>query len=243
MSEEKKPQLSLLWFIYAFVYDVILLLEPYTTTMHTVCNILNEKQTHAILDAGCGTGNLALFAAKHGINTTTGVDSSAGMLFVARLKKRIFRRQLQHCTFMHGDLETGEGIPKQQFDAVVSFGVLHAVSDPMAVTRQLASRLKPGGLLILVLPLPVSMKLIIYDHIKTAGIIRLLLSILALPLFAITIIVNLLEEAWQKKGHLHFMTKNEANQLITDNNLSLLTSELTFGNAYTLIVAKSPEHE
>src|SRR2546427_28456 len=46
-----------------------------------------RRQPASLLDLGCGTGNHALILAKRGYRVT-GIDSSAGMLRVARAKAR-----------------------------------------------------------------------------------------------------------------------------------------------------------
>lgn len=70
-----------------------------------------------ILDAGCGTGNMAQIMHQMGYRHIDGLDPSAGMLAVARSKK-IYQQLHQLYLDSHIDLP-GEG-----YDAVIAAGVL-----------------------------------------------------------------------------------------------------------------------
>ena len=51
-----------------------------------------------------------------------------------------------------GDLETGEGIPRQAFDCIVLTQTLHLVYDVAAAVRTTREALKPGGVVLATLP-------------------------------------------------------------------------------------------
>ena len=48
------------WKRYFKVYDVLNLLIPYQELLNTICDELEIRPEERILEAGCGTGNLAL---------------------------------------------------------------------------------------------------------------------------------------------------------------------------------------
>ncbi len=99
----------------------------------------------SILDAGCGTGSLAVLLAQLGYQVT-GVDRSAAMLARA------------------GDKATAAGAPTrwlimdaaipgfapQSFDAILCRHLLWALAHPARVLQQWVRLLKPGGRLILI---------------------------------------------------------------------------------------------
>ncbi len=96
-----------------------------------------------VLDAGCGTGTLAMLLHESGFKVT-GVDLSPGLLGIARGKAP--RNAVE---FLHGDitaLDLG-----RRFDAVVSVGDVFNHLPSIDVWRQalqsLARHLRPGGLL------------------------------------------------------------------------------------------------
>jgi ubiquinone/menaquinone biosynthesis C-methylase UbiE len=96
----------------------------------------------AVLDVACGTGNLAIPAAKRGC-IVTGVDIAPNLIEQAR--ERATAEGLT-ITFDEGDAEQLP-YPDASFDVVVTmFGAMFAPR-PEIVAAELARVLKPGGLL------------------------------------------------------------------------------------------------
>ena len=243
--ESKHPRcwLSLLWAVYALVYDVLLVLKPYTDTLRRVCEVLEEARSQSVLDAGCGTGNLGLYAANHKVGSILGIDSSRVMLALAKFKKRLLRERMELSHFSWADLNLPATLPEERFDAIVSIGALHAVHDPQSAAHHLVRRLSPGGTLVLVLPRPVSMAGIIREHLRTAGRWRLVLSFISLPLFALSMIINLIEESWAKREEVHFLSEGDARKLVEQTGVRVRECALIFGNAYTLVVGDKPAND
>ncbi len=98
------------------------------------------------LDAGCGTGDSAIFLAEQlrpaGCQVI-GFDLSETSLAIA--KARAERRGLQNVRFIQGRIEDLPGLGLEPFDFIVSFGVLHHLPDPDAGLRALRSLLGPNG--------------------------------------------------------------------------------------------------
>jgi ubiquinone/menaquinone biosynthesis C-methylase UbiE len=94
-----------------------------------------------VLDAGCGTGRLAVALADSGIARVWGVDRSPEMLAVARAKT-------SRAGFKEGRLES---LPFRDgwFDAAVAWLVVHLVDRPAAFA-ELSRVLRPGGRLAVV---------------------------------------------------------------------------------------------
>jgi ubiquinone/menaquinone biosynthesis C-methylase UbiE len=98
-----------------------------------------------VLDVGCGTGSLALLAARAG-HRVTGVDCAPAMVVRARAK---FAAVGLSGSFLVGDAAeppTGD----QEFDVVLARHLLWTLPDPGAALRSWAGRLRPGGRLVLV---------------------------------------------------------------------------------------------
>ena len=95
----------------------------------------------SVLDAGCGTGRVAIELASRG-HECVGVDVSASMLAVARERAPALE---WHCEDL-AHLDLG-----RVFDLVLSAGnvipLLAAGTEP-EVVRRLAAHVKPGGLLV-----------------------------------------------------------------------------------------------
>lgn len=93
-----------------------------------------------VLDAGCGTGRVAVELARRG-HQVVGVDSDASMLAVAQRSPEV--------TWVLQDLATLE--LAERFDLVVAAGnvmVFLAPGSEPAVVARLAAHLRPGGLLV-----------------------------------------------------------------------------------------------
>ncbi|MGW3488648.1 methyltransferase domain-containing protein [Streptomyces sp. NPDC001054] len=96
-----------------------------------------------VLDLGCGTGSLALLAARAG-HRVTASDRSAAMLAEARAKlagtgTRLVRADAAHPPFA-----------PRSFDVVLVRHLLWLFADPAAVLRRWCALLRPGGRLVLV---------------------------------------------------------------------------------------------
>ncbi|MFJ7627592.1 class I SAM-dependent methyltransferase [Streptomyces sp. NPDC097595] len=124
-----------------------------------------------VLDAGCGTGRVAIRLAELGYDCT-GVDVDASMLAVAR-------EQAPGLPWRRADLAALSVEP--EFDLVVAAGNVMALVAPgteATVVARLAGALRPGGLLVAGfgldaahLPVPPGLTLAEYDaHCAAAGL-------------------------------------------------------------------------
>ncbi|AEF39310.1 class I SAM-dependent DNA methyltransferase [Hoyosella subflava] len=96
-----------------------------------------------VLDAGCGTGRIAIWLDEHGYDCA-GIDLDASMLSVAR-------RRAPDVPWMLGDLAALQLPALGVFDLVVAAGnviPLLASGTEQTVVANLATALKPGGLLV-----------------------------------------------------------------------------------------------
>lgn len=94
-----------------------------------------------VLDAGCGTGQLAIFLSLMN-RTVVGADFSSGSL----AKGNAFRRKfnLAKVSFVQMDL-FAPALATESFDYIFCNGVLHHTADAVGAFRQLCRLLKPGG--------------------------------------------------------------------------------------------------
>ena len=136
--------------------------------LHSNLNQTGSIPPYRILDAGCGTGRMAIELARRGVDIV-GVDLDEVMLAQARKKAPQLDWRL-------GDLSTIE--LDKIFDAIVLAGNVMIYVTPgteAATLANMAHHLKPGGLLVAAFELthPAWTKLTIesYDQMtKTAGL-------------------------------------------------------------------------
>ncbi|HET7170414.1 MAG TPA: class I SAM-dependent methyltransferase [Gaiellales bacterium] len=95
----------------------------------------------SVLDVGCGSGRLAVELGARGA-AVTGIDVSDGALAIAR--DRAARAGLA-VRFMHADMTGPLPFADAEFAAGVSRLALMIAPDPVAVLRELARVVAPGG--------------------------------------------------------------------------------------------------
>lgn len=105
--------------------------------------LLAETGGTRVLDAGCGTGRVAIELAVRGF-TVVGVDADTDMLSSARAKA-------PEITWYDADLSDPAATPTGPFDLVLLAGNVMIFIEPDTeadVVANLARRLVPGGLLV-----------------------------------------------------------------------------------------------
>ncbi len=105
-----------------------------------------DKVTGSILDAGCGTGENALFFAGRG-HAVTGIDFLGGP--IAEAKAKAVERGLSATFLVKDALKLEEWT--ERFDSVIDSGLFHvfADADRIKYVHGLETVLSPGGRLLL----------------------------------------------------------------------------------------------
>jgi cyclopropane fatty-acyl-phospholipid synthase-like methyltransferase len=95
-----------------------------------------------LLDAGCGTGEHTLLAARLGLNAT-GVDTAAAAIGAA--KRKAEERGLAARFLIHSALELAS--LREQFDTVLDSGLFHVLDDDdrRRYIENLRAVIRPGG--------------------------------------------------------------------------------------------------
>lgn len=105
-----------------------------------ICEYLPGPGPLAVLDIGCGRGDLLRELGKTGVNGT-GLER-------APLDSRFESPSIE---YRIGDLGE-QGFPRHRFDAVVIWHVLEHLLDPQATLVEVGEILKPGGMLVIAVP-------------------------------------------------------------------------------------------
>jgi SAM-dependent methyltransferase len=109
--------------------------------IHGEAGLVTRLGPRSVLDAGCGTGRVAIELAQRGLDVV-GVDLDPAMLSAARAKA-------PHLPWVQADLATFAF--RRQFDGVVLAGnvmIFLAPGTEASVVANLAAHLGPGGLLV-----------------------------------------------------------------------------------------------
>jgi len=132
------------WKKYFTVYDTLNRAPAYTDFIDDVLKVVDPKPGEKILDAGIGTGNLAVKMAERGA-IVTGIDFSPVALAIA--KKKIPSLETHEV-----DLTKGLGkFEDNYFDVIVSSNVLYNIPRNQRdfVVKEFKRKLKPGGRIVL----------------------------------------------------------------------------------------------
>ena len=98
-----------------------------------------------ILELGCGTGQLSLFLAR-GNRKVYGVDISPGSLILGEQFRE--QNQIENVFFMKMDVFDLK-FKKNNFDYIISNGVLHHTKNAREAFKNLVNVLKPGGIIMI----------------------------------------------------------------------------------------------
>ena len=109
-----------------------------------VLDCVGNVRGSAVLDVGCGDGDLAVDLWRRGA-TVVGADVSADMIAAARA------RALQEGADIDFQIATAVNLPfpPESFDVVVAVTVLCFVRDAAPVFREIARVLRPGGRMVI----------------------------------------------------------------------------------------------
>jgi SAM-dependent methyltransferase len=114
--------------------------------LHGEATFVEALGVRSVLDAGCGTGRVAIELARRGLDVV-GLDADPGMLSAARAKA-------PELDWVLGDLsgfDLSDGGERRRFDAVVMAGNVMIFVVPGtegAVVDHVAAHLRPGGLVV-----------------------------------------------------------------------------------------------
>lgn len=127
------------WEKYFKVYDVLNIVIPYQELLDTIIEKLDIQKDDLVLDAGCGTGNLAIKMESCGANVI-GIDYCAAAL------ERYKSKNPEAEAIIH-DLTMPLPFPDNYFDKIASNNVIYTLKKEMrnAVFDEFYRVLKPNG--------------------------------------------------------------------------------------------------
>lgn len=131
------------WKKYFDVYDVLNELIPYQQLLEKIIEHLDVKDTDLVLDAGSGTGNLAVLIEKKGARVV-GIDfSSAGVA--------IHKKKIPNADVRIGDLTEPLPFPDNHFDKICSNNVIYTIPIEKRpdLLREFYRVMKPGGVIVI----------------------------------------------------------------------------------------------
>jgi ubiquinone/menaquinone biosynthesis C-methylase UbiE len=125
---------------YARLIEQAVLLRPLTERMLQAAGVSAGMR---VLDVGCGVGDVSFLVSEMvgPEGSVVGVDLDADALSVAEQRRASLR--VSNVAFHQGDVRAAES--NRSFDAAVGRFVLMYLRDATSVSRQIAERVRPGG--------------------------------------------------------------------------------------------------
>ena len=202
------------WHDYFKVYDILNVVIPYRELLGTVCDELGIKRGEKILEAGSGTGNLALEIKRRGGDVVSIDNSKEG------IKRHILKDAAAKVVF--GDLTKKLPFPDNYFDKICSNNTLYTilVSERNAVMKEFYRILKPGGKIVISnLAKNYSPLKIYFGHIKKSikygGLLYTIKNIAELIVPTIKMFYyNFLIKKQNKGNNFSFFDTNEQKELL-----------------------------
>lgn len=207
---------SKFWASYFRVYDVLNLLIPYQELLETICDELEIKKGEKILEAGCGTGNLALRIKEIG-GEVIGLDNSQEALDIYKVKD-------PQAKLVLADLREKLPFPDNYFDKIASNNTLYTIPKEKQLNslEELYRILKPGGKIVLTNPTKSAKPNKIYvRHIKRSlereGYIKSLIEIIKMKIPTLKMFYfNYLIKKEAEKGQYTFFSLDEQQKLLKE---------------------------
>jgi len=134
------------WAKYFKVYDVLNLLIPYQELLNAVVEELDIKKGEKVLEAGCGTGNLALKIKEKG-GEVIGLDNCEEAL-------KVYKRKDSSANTILADLSGKLPFPDNYFDKIASNNTLYTFpkQKQLEILKEFFRILKRGGKVVIANP-------------------------------------------------------------------------------------------
>lgn len=214
------------WKKYFSVYDVLNIVIPYQELLNKLVDELEIKRGDLILDAGSGTGNLAILIKDKG-GKVVGVDFIQEGLDLH--KKKDNKAIVFQC-----DLTGTLPFNDDYFDKIVSNNVIYTIAPEKrnAVMKEFYRVLKPGGRIVISNVKEGWKPLNIYlDHIKKdyqrIGLARLILKIFKMMTPTIKMFYyNAKIKKEGGSGNYKFMSPNEQKTLLEESGFKNVSDDI-----------------
>jgi len=213
------------WAKYFKVYDVLNEAIPYQELLQSICDELEIKKEDKILEAGSGTGNLAIAIKKRG-GIPTAIDN---------VKEALKRHQEKdnEADVVFGNLTETLPFPDNYFDKVCSNNVLYAITKDRrnGILEEFYRVLKPGGKIVLSnLHRDFKATAVYKDHLKKyyqkKGLFETIRRILNMIIPTLKIFYyNAKIKKEHSVGEFNFVKIKEQERLLKDNGFENISEE------------------
>lgn len=162
-----------------------------------------------VLEIGCGIGTDTISFARHGANVTA-IELSEKSLEIARKRSEIFGFQ-NNIQFYQGNAEQlSDFLPKEQYDLIYSFGVIHHSPHPDRIINQIRQYVHDNTII----------KLMVYNRYSWK-VLWILSNYGKGKFWKMKELIAQYSEAQEGSPITYTYTKNEFKKLLEDNGFSV----------------------
>lgn len=229
---------SLFWNAYAKVYDGLNHFRPYKLLIQKLtaeaCQLVKSG---AVLDYGCGTGNLSVNIARKCDVDVFGLDTSESM--IKRAIAKTLRDSRVHFNTISSSPSGPIPVPKN-LDLIVINNVLYTIENEGDFLKKLLSYLRPGGMMLISEPKERSNLFhLFYSHFKIKGdTLRAMLDNILLLVYLPALLFFNLAISIKTRTAYHFYSRETLIKLVEDLGLKVVKVEEVYSNQNILIAAK-----
>jgi len=214
------------WAKYFKVYDVLNMVIPYQELLDTIVKELEIKEGDLVLDAGCGTGNLAMKIKEKGAKVI-GIDFSKEAL-------EVYKKKDPNAEVMVHDLTKPLPFPDNYFDKIACNNVLYAIDSEKRenLIREFGRVLKNHALIVTanphinVKPIAIYKEHIKKDFRKRRAMVFMDIITMIVPTIKMFHYNSKIKKA-HKGGDYKFFKYNEQSQLLEKFGLNNIQQEIS----------------
>lgn len=221
----------LLWKIYSYCYDRLLLLPSYDRLLDEIIEISQIKNREVVADLGCGTGNLEKRLHDGGTNAHLhGLDYSGAMLEIAEKK-------CPEVVFKKYDLNKNNlPFENKSLDKIITNNVVYNITDLENFFKDASAKLKKEGEFIISTSVESGLYPVVKDSLRQLRIKDLIKFILNLPFLLFIFILNIYID---KSSKFIFHNRKELIEKLEKNNFIIIEEKKTYGGLNILLRARN----
>lgn len=226
------------WKNYFKVYDTLNESHSYRTLLNRLLKTAQIEDGNAVLDAGCGTGNIIPLIEQKDVRYV-GIDIIPEAMEIAKAKKNGgVKTDIFYC-----DITEGLDIGANSFDRIISNNVIYILSNKGrdSALKEFHRVLKPGGRLVISTlkngfdPRKIYVETFRMEKRKL-GMVKTIRRALkwAVPSLKI-LFYNYIIKNKQKKGAYKYFTRHELKALLESHGFKEITSRAVYAGEAVLV--------
>ena len=185
--------------------------EPHLVDFADFPSVRGKK----VLEIGCGLGTTTINFAKAGAQKVTAVDLSDKSISLAKQRAEVNQLTGQIEFYNANAEEISKVLPKEKYDLIFSFGVIHHTPHPEKVLQELHKFLSPNG----------KIKIMVYYRYSWK-VLWILMKYGKFQFWKLSQLVATYSEAQTGCPITYIYSKKQADKLLNDNGFQVVSSQV-----------------